>query len=366
MSTSRKLKIGVAGGGLIAQVEHIPNLLALPDLFELRAVCDPSPSTRARLGARYGVATHAELRALLDLGLDAILIATPDPWHGAMVADAMRAGLHVFCEKPLCYGPDEIAELIAARDAAGRVLQVGYMKRLDPSYQRARALVAGRAEQLVYVSVEVSDPDAWPFVDHHPYTGADDVPVELRKATSERRAAQVTAALGFTPGPLVLNGFTGAYSSAIIHDVNAVHGLLDVAGVQRLEPRAATFFAGGAGGQATVALDGGRALWNMAHFQVPKLADYAERIAFYFEDSIVELVFASPYLNHTPTRLVVRRSDGLALSGEEIRVSYRAAFVEELRAFHAAVSGHAAPVNPAEDALRDARLLVALARLAAA
>ena len=57
--------------------------------------------------------------------------------------------------------------MIAARDKAGKVLQVGYMKRFDPSYEAALKQLPGTAKTLRYVSVEVNDPDAWPFVRHH-------------------------------------------------------------------------------------------------------------------------------------------------------------------------------------------------------
>ena len=97
----------------------------------------------------------------------------------------------------------------------------------------------------------------------------------------------------------------------------------------------------------------------------PALAGYTERIRLHFDDAVVELSFPSPYLNHHPTRLIVARSNGLALSTEEVRVSYREAFVEELRAFAAAVVNSAPAANSAEEARRDAELLVALARLAA-
>ena len=90
-----------------------------------------------------------------------------------------RPGLHVFCEKPLCYGLAEIDELAAAQARAGVVLQVGTMKRFDPSYERALELVADKSEHLRLVAVEVNDPDAWPFVVHQPVLAATDVPPDL-------------------------------------------------------------------------------------------------------------------------------------------------------------------------------------------
>ena len=52
------------------------------------------------------------------MGLDALVIAAPDPWHGAIAADALAAGCHVFCEKPLCYGVAEIDALAEAQRGA--------------------------------------------------------------------------------------------------------------------------------------------------------------------------------------------------------------------------------------------------------
>ena len=53
----------------------------------------------------------------------------------------------------------------------------------------------------------------------------------------------------------------------------------------------AQLFAGGDGGLGTVRLLAGQAVWNMVHLTVPKLADYRERIALYFDDAMLELVF---------------------------------------------------------------------------
>lgn len=359
-----RIRIAVAGGGLIAQVEHLPNLIRLRDRFEIVAVSDPSAKVRNAIGQRFAVPTVADAAELLGLGLDAMLIATPDPWHGALALRAIEAGLHVFCEKPLCYGPAEIAAIAAARDVAGVVVQVGYMKRFDPAHEAACDLVRGRGDRLRYVSVEVHDPDAWPFVTGHSPVAADDVPAILRAETARLRETQVATALGFVPDEILLRGFCGPYSSALVHDVNAVHGLLDAMGTATGGVTGATIFANGSGGQAAVLLDGGRALWTMAHFEVPNLADYSERIALYFDDGFVELIFPSPYLNH-PARLVSHRSDGHRREAVDIRNGYGEAFMLELLGFADAVDEVGPARNPVEDAMRDQALLVAIAQRAA-
>jgi predicted dehydrogenase len=360
------LRTGVIGAGMIAQIEHIPNLVRLRDRFAAVMVCDPSPAARAFVTATFGIPAVATVDELLGRPLDAVVVASPDALHLEHVQAVFAAGLHVFCEKPLCYGTADIDRLIAARDRAGKVGQVGYMKRFDPSYEAALRLLPGDAGQLRFVSVEVNDPDAWPFVRHHAHRRVADVPADLGERARAMQREQVARAVAVPLHGELLAGFTNAYCSSLVHDVNAVHGLLDALGVPEGEVVGAQLFAGGDGGLGTVRLLDGRAVWSMTHLTVPALADYRERIAVYFDHAVLELVFPSPWLNHQATRLVIRRSDGHELRAEEIRVGFEEAYVRELEGFWAAIVEGSPVRNRFEDARRDQRLLCALAARAAA
>jgi hypothetical protein len=59
-----------------------------------------------------------------------------------------------------------------------------------------------------------------------------------------------------------------------------------------------------------VGLRDGQVLWTMTYVEIPGLVDYSERISLYFEDEIVDPGFPAPYLNHHPTQLAWRRSNG--------------------------------------------------------
>jgi predicted dehydrogenase len=121
-------------------------------------------------------------------------------------------------------------------------------------------------------------------------------------------------------------------------------------------------FAGGDGGHGAVSLMDGRALWNMVHLTVPSLADYKERISLFFDDAAIELQFPSPWLNHQPTRLMIKTSDGHLWCRTELRAGYQEAFVREIEHFHDACTTGTPVRNSAEDARRDQALLCALAR----
>jgi predicted dehydrogenase len=358
------IEVGIIGGGLIAQVEHLPNLLNLPALFHVGGLADPSAKVRDHIERRWGVATFATAEALMAEKLDAVLIATPDSYHADLAVAALERGLHVFCEKPLCYVPEDADRVAAARDKAKRVMQVGYMKRFDPSWRLLRDFVVGAGKRLRMVSVEVNDPDSWPFVAHRDYVTGNDVPVDLIAANNKRRAEQIGRALGRPPSLVEIKGFSGPYSSSMVHDVNVVHGLLDAMGLETGEIAGAAVYARGSGGQGTIRLTPGDGLWTVFHLAVPKLADYLERVTLYFDDLIYELAFPSPYLNHQPTVLTEKRSNGHHAETVVHRASYGEAFVEELRAWHAAIAEGAISLNTVEEARRDMVLIGKLGRKA--
>ena len=359
-----RLRIGVIGAGLVAQVEHIPNILGLRDAFDLVGVADPSARARKFVAERFGVPVHDDLGALLRVGLDAIVVATPDFLHKDVVLEALSAGLHVFCEKPLCYAVADAVSIQQARDRARRIVQVGYMKRFDPSYEAALALLPDGGKGLRYISVEVHDPDAWPFTAHHAHARGNDIPASLIEEGRRLQRRQVEEAVGRDLNGSDFRGFVNAYCSSLVHDVNAVHGMLERMAIPEGTVEGAQWFAGGEGGSGTVRLLDGRAVWQMVHLAVPSLAEYRERITLYFDDSLVELVFPSPWLNHQATRLEVHRSRARRFERTLVREGFEEAFVRELEGFWSSIVEGTPVRNTVEHALRDQRLLCALARFA--
>src|SRR6476660_3416672 len=175
VSEPTRLRVALFGAGLVGQAGHAPTLWDERDRFEFVAVADPSATVRAAVSERYAVPhAVASLEEALALDLDAVVIAVPDPAHRSAVLTALRAGVHVFCEKPLAVSLAECDEILAER--GDRVVQGGYMKLYDPAVERmVERLTAGPAE-LVYLSVEVNDPDQAPFVDHLGLVVGRDVP----------------------------------------------------------------------------------------------------------------------------------------------------------------------------------------------
>src|SRR5713101_4617169 len=98
-----RIKIGVVGCGLIAQMMHLPHLRELADAYEVVALCDVSPATLKHVADHYDVRRrYTDYRDLLKDEVEAIAVLSADS-HGQVIVDALRAGKHVFTEKPMCY-----------------------------------------------------------------------------------------------------------------------------------------------------------------------------------------------------------------------------------------------------------------------
>jgi predicted dehydrogenase len=355
----QKLRVGLVGAGLVGQAEHAFYLWDDRDRFEFAALADASPSVRAAVGARYGVpALYATLGEMLAARLDAVVIAAPDPFHPELAVAALDGGLHVLCEKPLALTVAGCNAIAAARDRSGCIVQVAYMKRHDPAYRRALALLPERIEDVRLIAVEVNDPDQDPFVAHLPMVSPADLPAPLRAEADRKAQLQLDEAAERKLNDREARALANGFFSAMVHDVAVVHGILARLGCELpAEAGDGRIFDNGRGVHLSFPLPGdGRAA--LTHLNLPGVPDYTERITVYCTDRIIELTFPSPYLRHFPTRLTVRRgAPGHTLELIDERVSFEEAFREQLRAFHAAVLGVRPVETPLEQARRDIELL---------
>src|SRR5262249_34990759 len=105
-----RIRIAVVGAGGVAQSMHLPNLVKLRGDFEMRCVMSRTGANARGAASSYqaGYATSDYEQVLSDPEIDLVLIATRHQLHGSMVLKALRAGKHVFVEKPLTIFPDEL------------------------------------------------------------------------------------------------------------------------------------------------------------------------------------------------------------------------------------------------------------------
>lgn len=136
-----KLKIGVIGCGSIAQHRHLPEY-AFNKNVELVAVCDINEERANQIAEKYGAKAYTSYEELLNSGtVDAVSVCTPNYLHAPVSIDALNAGVHVLCEKPMATSQEEAEAMIEAAKKSGKKLMIGHNQRFVKSHQRARQLI---------------------------------------------------------------------------------------------------------------------------------------------------------------------------------------------------------------------------------
>lgn len=137
-------KIGIIGAGGMLQY-HAPGFHA--GGAEIVAICDMNAEAARKAALTYGAAhVFSDSQKMLDdlSDLDAISIITPNRTHKPLAIQALKAGKHVFCEKPPALNALEVSEMKAAAEEAGKILMFNFNNRARPeSYAMRSYLEAG-------------------------------------------------------------------------------------------------------------------------------------------------------------------------------------------------------------------------------
>jgi len=337
------VRLGVIGLGAVAQAVHLPLLRKHPERFRTAALCDISPSTCTRLADRLGVEDARRFGSAADLleagDLDAVAILTSGS-HGELAAAAARAGLAIFCEKPLAY---TLGEIDALSELAPR-LMLGYMKLYDPAVERARELLAGRpAPRAVDVTI-LHPPDAPQLAHAGLLPRVPDVTAEMLDELGTAEAELLARALGAVPSEIA-RVYGDVVLGSVVHDLAVIRHL--VGGPLSFE------FADAWDG--SVALDArlpGGALVTIRWHYLERYPAYREEIRVHDEAGTVALTFPAPYLLHAPTVLTVVDAD----SGGEQRSETRwtaEAFERQWLAFADVARGAGTPRAGIEEGRED-------------
>ena len=135
------VKYGVIGCGAIGQRRHIPECVANPD-SKLVALSDPVKERVEELGKKYGAKPFTDYKEMLKSSdVDAVVVAGPNSLHASMSIDALNAGKHVLCEKPMATTREDAKAMMKAAEKNGKFLMIGLNQRLMPPHIRAKEIL---------------------------------------------------------------------------------------------------------------------------------------------------------------------------------------------------------------------------------
>jgi myo-inositol 2-dehydrogenase/D-chiro-inositol 1-dehydrogenase len=151
------MQIGILGLGRIGAF-HAETLSRL-DAVDSLVVSDPVASATASAVERFGATAVDSPEALLASGVDGLVIAAATDAHPALILAAVKAGVPVFCEKPVARTVEESLDVLHAVASGGVEVQIGYNRRFDAGCVAARnAVLSGELGKLHTVRSTTLDP----------------------------------------------------------------------------------------------------------------------------------------------------------------------------------------------------------------
>ncbi|MEP7112028.1 MAG: Gfo/Idh/MocA family oxidoreductase [Ilumatobacteraceae bacterium] len=352
---TQRLKVGVVGAGIIAQVMHLHYLRELADRFEVVALCDIAPENAEVNAAAYGIPmTFTDWRRMLaEAPIDAVVILTSGS-HCPIAVEAANAGKHVLVEKPMCFSVIEGKQMRDAAAAASTVLMVAYPKRYDPAFDRFREEVAGITDPRL-LRVTTFEAPFSPYVRHYPLAPVAPVPADAIERWQAETSASITTAIG-EADDFLRKVYHLVLVDSLVHELNTVRAVLgepDRLDYVDIQPSS-----------LTAMFRFGTLPVSIQWLDLPGFTNYKMEFACYGPNKRVTLNFPSPFLRSAPTLLEVEGGDNDTARSwhtEEI-TSYDSAFKAELIAFHDCVVNGRAPITDAEDAMHDIAMCQSIIR----
>ena len=167
------VKVGIIGAGRIGKV-HITSISTRIKEATIRAVADPyldeeTAKWAKNMGVEYTTRDYKEV--LEDKEIDAVIICSSTDTHTSISLEAIRAGKHVFCEKPIDHDIEKIQEVIKALENTNLKYQVGFNRRFDHNFEAVKeAVVKGKIGKPEVIKITSRDPEP-PSIDYIKVSG---------------------------------------------------------------------------------------------------------------------------------------------------------------------------------------------------
>jgi predicted dehydrogenase len=347
----KPVRMGVIGCGAIAQVHHMPNLVDLPDLFTVTAVCDVSQGAAEYVAQKFHVPQpFTDYRDLLAADVDAVLLCQSDP-KTQVAVDAFDAGKHVFIEKPMCFSVQEADRIIAAHQRAGTVGQVGYMKVYDPAYEFALKEVQDM-DSIRFIQVNHLHPNNDLHVRQFDVRKFDDIPAEASTALNAARKAAREEAIGDVPKDVQM-AFQ-LLSGSMIHDL---YGMRTMLGLPSRIISSDIWFEGRAFSMTLEYPNGARCVASWV--DLPELWDFKETLEVYGDRKRVIVAYPTGFSRGILSTVTVQGIDEQGVTyRKEPAIDWESAFVREMRHFNDCIVNGTPCRTPVESARDDISFII--------
>ncbi len=354
------IKLGVIGLGEVSQLMHLPILHDLTEKYEIEAISDVSPSLVEFVKKKYHIpgAYLDGLELIQDSDIDAVLILSPDQFHGQYIKAALQRGLHVFVEKPVTLCKAELLELIELKKQYPKqVVMVGYMRRYASPLLRAKEIMTEDPRPIRHLRFRDIILEGRFFIDQtRPIFYPSDVPEAAKQEGAQRKRQQLDSALGEGASDAQRTAYT-MLTGLGCHSLSAVRELVG-------PPKRVLSVSTCSGGQhLVVVMDYGDFLATYELVNDQSIVEFDAAVEIYQGDRKLKLKYETPYIRYQPLSLEVTDSTAHSTQTTLYGPDYTDPFQTELTLFYDCVQNGGQPKTILEDAVEDFTLFEEIIRV---
>lgn len=354
------IKLGMIGLGEVSQLMHLPILQDLCDKYQITAVSDVAPSLVDFICKKYHIAAgYLDAVELIEKAdIDAVLILSPDQYHGEYAMRALKRGLHVFVEKPVTLCPEEVEELIELKKQyPGQTVMVGYMRRYAGPFLKAKELLENKLMKTEYLRFrDIICEGPFYIRQTRPIFYPKDVPAAVIAEGRERRRAHLDRAIGADADDEMRTTYQmmtglGCHSFAAVREL---YGL----------PKKIHSVTTAMDGQHVVIVmefDGFLATYELVNNQ--NIVQFDAAIEIFQNTRKVLVKYETPYIRYQPASVQVIESGDQDTHTITYGPDFHDAFQTELNLFHECITTGTQPKTTLEDAMADLKLFGEIIRV---
>ena len=355
---AKVVRVGVVGAGAVSSSVHLPILRRRIDLFDLQAIADPNIDAAHGLADRFAITHRFNSPAeMFSSGtIDAAVILNSGT-HAEVTAQALKAGLDVFCEQPLAYSTQEMALIEDAMKSSGKQLMLGYMKTFDQAVYEAQKNIKGRPRTVDVVVLHPSGDSQLATTERH--VKAFPASAELISTFIASDKAVKEEALGAAAAEAFGSEYMDIMMGSIIHELSVLRALdvhitsIDFVDRWPTKSKSESFI-------ISARTDDGVRV-TLRWFYLENYPKYQEEIRWVNEEEGHHIIFYSPYIMRVPTEYIHTTRQGLDHK-ETLFKSYQPNFEIELAAFHRLVETGVQQQDPIAAGYEDLRITQLMAK----
>ena len=152
------VKVGIIGCGKITEVRHAPEYAENPEA-QIVGFYDYVPEKAEKLAEQYGGTVYKSVEDMLAADIDAVSVCVANRYHAEISIQALKAGKHVLCEKPMATTEEDCDEMVKVAEETGKFLMIGLNQRLAEAHKKGREIYqSGKLGKLVGFETHFSHP----------------------------------------------------------------------------------------------------------------------------------------------------------------------------------------------------------------